>query len=423
MINSEIKIGTDFSGIGSPEQALIKLGVKHKSMFACDFDKYAKQSYLANYSPEIFYDDVTKRNHKEAPYVDLYVAGFPCQAFSIAGNRDGFEDSRGTLFFDLLQYLKAKRPKYFILENVRGLTNHDNGQTFKVIIDALAKTVNKEVRGGLFAEQQVPNLGYHIYYKILNTRDFGIPQNRERIFIVGFRDDKHSFKFPKEMPLKIKLKDLLEEREVDEKFYLKDETVKKLIEYTKRNKENGNGFGAKFHDIEKDVMSSLKVGGTGADDLITVHSLYPRSGNPKQGGTGHLKKKDGTTYCIDTGNCQAIEVDSNKDIIQIGNIVDTGNFDNPQRGRIYSKEGISPALNTCGGGGLEPKIVHKKRIRRLTPLECLRLQGFPDDFYYKCKEEGLSDTQLYKQAGNSMTVDVMYYLIKQILKNEENISD
>ena len=400
MINSEIKIGTDFSGIGSPEQALKKLGVKHKSVFACDFDKYAKQSYLANYNPDIFYDDITKRNHKETPYVDLYVAGFPCQAFSIAGNRDGFEDSRGTLFFDLLQYLKEKKPKYFILENVRGLTNHDGGQTFRVIIDALAKTVNKEVRGGLFAENQSPNLGYHVYHKILNTRDFGIPQNRERIFIVGFRDDKHTFRFPKEMPLKIKLKDLLECGEVDEKFYLKDETVNKLIEYTKRNKEKGNGFGAKFHDIEKDVMSSLKVGGTGA-----------------------LKKKDGTAYCIDTGNCQAIEVDSNKDIIQIGNIVDTGNFDNPQRGRIYSKEGISPALNTCGGGGLEPKIVHKKRIRRLTPLECLRLQGFPDEFYYKCKENGLSDTQLYKQAGNSMTVDVMYYLIKEILKNEENISD
>ena len=215
-----IKIGTDFSGIGSPEQALIKLGVKHKNVFACDFDKYAKQSYLANYNPDYFYDDITTRNHKDTPYVDLYVAGFPCQAFSIAGNRDGFEDSRGTLFFDLLQYLKAKRPKYFILENVRGLTNHDNGQTFKVIVDALAKTVNKEVRGGLFAHNEVPNLGYHIYHKILNTKDFGIPQNRERIFIVGFREDNHTFKFPKELLLKTKLKDLLED-EVAEKVLFK----------------------------------------------------------------------------------------------------------------------------------------------------------------------------------------------------------
>ena len=413
-----IKIGTDFSGIGSPEQALIKLGVKHKNVFACDFDKYAKQSYLANYNPDYFYDDITTRNHKDTPYVDLYVAGFPCQAFSIAGNRDGFEDSRGTLFFDLLQYLKAKRPKYFILENVRGLTNHDNGQTFKVIVDALAKTVNKEVRGGLFAHNEVPNLGYHIYHKILNTKDFGIPQNRERIFIVGFREDNHTFKFPKELLLKTKLKDLLED-EVAEKFYLKDETVQKLINYTKRNKEKGNGFGAKFHDIEKDLMSALKVGGQAADDLITVHSLYPRSGNPKQGGTGHLKKKDGTTYCVDTGNCQAIEVD--KKIKQIGNIVDTGNFDNPQRGRVYDPDGICPALNTVGGGGLEPKVLQKKYIRRLTPLECFRLQGFPDSFFYNCKNAGVSDTQLYKQAGNSMTVDVMYHLIKQILQNEKNI--
>ena len=307
----------------------------------------------------------------------MYVAGFPCQAFSIAGNRDGFEDSRGTLFFDLLQYLKAKRPKYFILENVRGLTNHDNGQTFKVIVDALAKTVNKEIRGGLFAHNEVPNLGYHIYHKILNTKDFGIPQNRERIFIVGFREDNHTFKFPKELLLKTKLKDLLED-EVAEKFYLKDETVQKLIDYTKRNKEKGNGFAAKFHDIEKDLMSALKVGEQAADDLITVHSLYPRSGNPKQGGTGHLKKNDGTSYCVDTGNCQAIEVD--KKIKQIGNIVDTGNFDNPQRGRVYDPDGICPALNTVGGGGLEPKVLQKKYIRRLTPLECFRLQGFPDSF-------------------------------------------
>ena len=413
-----IRVGTDFSGIGSPEQALIKLGVKHKNVFACDYDKYAKQSYLANYNPENFYDDITTRDHSKTPYVDLYIAGFPCQAFSIAGNRNGFEDTRGTLFFDLLQYIKEQKPKYFILENVRGLTNHDKGQTFKVIIDSLAKTVNKEVRGGLFAENQQESLGYHVYHKILNTKDFGIPQNRERIFIVGFREDNHSFKFPKELPLKLKLKDMLEDS-VDEKFYLKEHTVKKLEEYTKRNKEKGNGFGAKFHDIEKDVMSSLEVGGQAADDLITVHSLYPRSSKTGKGGTGHLKKKDGTTYCVDTGNCQAIEVDN--EIKQVGNIVDTGNFDNPQRGRIYDPDGISPALNTCGGGGLEPKVYNKKRIRRLTPLECLRLQGFPNEFYYKCKEEGLSDTQIYKQAGNSMTVDVMYYLIKEILKNEKDI--
>jgi len=444
-----IKIGTDFSGIGSPEQALIKLGIEHRSIFACDYDKYSKQSYLANYNTDIFYDDITKRNQTQTPYVDLYVAGFPCQAFSMAGNRKGFDDTRGTLFFDLLKYLDAKRPKYFILENVKGLLSHDKGRTFGTILDCLSKTVNKQ----MFLPYMPKNLGYHVYHKVLNTKDYGIPQNRERIFIVGFREDKHNFNFPKKIPLELKLKDILQDNcdskyytnkniktvnrdivgnlsatrgtnqdiksgfYVDEKYYLNNKSIEKLEIYNKRNEEKGNGFRAKFHNPETDNMSCLKVRGQGADDLITVHSLYPRSSKTGKGGTGHLKKKDGTTYCVDTGNCQAIEVDN--EIKQVGNIVDTGNFDNPQRGRIYDPDGISPALNTCGGGGLEPKVYNKKRIRRLTPLECFRLQGFPDSFYHKCKEDGLSDTQLYKQAGNSMTVDVMAHLIKEILVNEK----
>jgi DNA (cytosine-5)-methyltransferase 1 len=463
-----MKIGTFFSGIGSPEQALKNLmldGMEYKNnpleidiQFACEIDKYAKQTYLENFKPKNFYDDITKLDMAKIPYVDLLVGGFPCQAFSIAGNRLGFEDVRGTLFFDLLRYIKTQKPKYFILENVRGLLSHDKGKTFDVILKCLAKTLNNQI--SLFKYSDA--LNYNVHYQVLNTKDYGLPQNRERVFIIGIREDvKNTFRFPKKIPLKLKLKDILQDNpnfkyyqftqlqkqmfnkdlnikryinsnkidffdvgdsadisfpngynkgnrvfkktapaltdttikklvvKVDEKYYLKDETVNKLIKYTKRNKEKGNGFGAKFHDIEKDVMSSLKVGGTGADDLITVHSLYPRSGNPKQGGSGHLKKKDGTAYCLDTENSQAIEVDSNKDIIQIGNIVDTGNFDNPQRG----------------------KIVHKKRIRRLTPLECFRLQGFPDDFKKPC-----SDTQLYKQAGNTISVPVIESIILNLIQ-------
>ena len=412
-----MKIGTFFSGIGSPEQALKNLmldGMEYKNnpleidiQFACEIDKYAKQTYLENFKPKNFYDDITKLDMAKIPYVDLLVAGFPCQAFSIAGNRLGFEDVRGTLFFDLLRYIKTQKPKYFILENVRGLLSHDKGKTFDIILKCLAKTLNNQI--SLFKYSDA--LNYNVHYQVLNTKNYGLPQNRERVFIIGIREDvKNTFRFPRKTPLKLKLRDMLQDNP-DSKYYLKDETVNKLIEYTKKNKEKGNGFGAKFHDIEKDVMSSLKVGGTGADDLITVHSLYPRSGNPKQGGSGHLKKKDGTAYCLDTENSQAIEVDSNKDIIQIGNIVDTGNFDNPQRGRIYSEEGISPALNTCPGGGLEPKIIHKKRIRRLTPLECFRLQGFPDDFKKPC-----SDTQLYKQAGNTISVPVIESIILNLIQ-------
>tara|TARA_R100001443_G_scaffold117452_1_gene142989 strand:+ start:499 stop:1812 length:1314 start_codon:yes stop_codon:yes gene_type:complete len=434
-----LKVGTDFSGIGSPEIALKNLGVDFKSMFACDFDKYAKQSYLINHNTENFYDDITTRNHNNTPYVDLYVAGFPCQAFSMAGKRKGFDDTRGTLFFDLLQYLKAQRPKYFILENVKGLLSHNKGQTFAVILDCLAKSVNKQYSFTMYKD----GLNYHVYYKVFNTKDFGLPQNRERVFIVGFRDDNHTFKWPKPFKLEKKLADLLEE-EVDDKYYLSDKAVDRIKRHNNKSLDK---------DISATLTAAYYKGGGRDQQYIRTHSLYPRSSKTGKGGTGPLSKDDNTSYCIDTGNAQAIEIKSvayrtrnyrgeegkieerkddisncissvSKDfmikeskIIQVGNIVNTGNFDNPQRGRIYSKDGIAPALNCMQGGGLEPKILEQKRIRRLTPLECLRLQGFPDEFYYRCKEEGLSDTQLYKQAGNSMTSDVMYYIIKEILKN------
>tara|TARA_R100001594_G_scaffold48965_1_gene81894 strand:- start:50 stop:1129 length:1080 start_codon:yes stop_codon:yes gene_type:complete len=358
-----ITIGTDFSGIGAPEQGLIKLGVEHKSMFACDVDKYAKQSYLANYDTEHFYDDITTRNHNEAPYVDLYVAGFPCQAFSMAGKRKGFEDTRGTLFFDLLQYLKAKKPKYFILENVKGLLSHNKGRTFLTILDCLAKAVNGQYSFTNYED----GLNYYVYYKVLNTKDYGIPQNRERVFIVGFRDEKHSFKFPKKMPLELRLKDIISDN-ADDKYYLSDEQYKKM----KTRNRYGDHIIKKHQHIHPCLCAIGKsdVGVINENNYI-AHSLYPRSSKTGKGGTGHLSKEDGTTYCLDTGNNQAIEYD--------------------------------------------------KRIRRLTPKECFRLQGFSDSFVDKCREIGISDTQLYKQAGNSMTADVMAYLIKEILINEKSV--
>ena len=202
-----MKVGTFFSGVGSPEQALNNLGVKHEIEFACDIDKYAKQTYLKNFDCRQFYTDITKLDMKDLSYVDLLVFGFPCQAFSMAGKRGGFDDTRGTLFYDALRYLKEHRPRYFIAENVKGLLSHDNGKTFQTIIDCLASTTNTQM-----SIMPFDNLGYHIYYKVLNTKNFGIPQNRERIFIVGIRDNEdNNFRFPKEIPLKLKLKDILQD--------------------------------------------------------------------------------------------------------------------------------------------------------------------------------------------------------------------
>lgn len=378
-----IKVGTDFSGIGSPEQALIKLGIKHKSMFACDYDKYAKQSYLANYNPETFYNDITTRNHNDTSYVDLYVAGFPCQAFSMAGKRQGFEDTRGTLFFDLLQYLKAKRPKYFILENVKGLISHDGGKTFITILDCLSKTINKQYYISPYKE----SLGYHVYYKVLNTKDYGIPQNRERVFIVGFREEKHSFKFPKKIPLELKLKDILQDNP-NSKYNLTKKGLNILTNYQKFNKfkilDTSNDIAscitARCNKISND-NNFLKVGEKGSDDLIKV---------------------------IDTGNAQTIEFVNVKPV-KLGESEKFGG--SVIVGKSESSYCLRANRNSAG-------VKIQNIIRRLTPLECFRLQGFSDSFHNKCVDAGISNTQLYKQAGNSMTVDVLAALINEILINE-----
>ena len=346
-----IKIGTDFSGIGAPEQALIKLGIEHESIFACDVDKYAKQSYLANYKTDNFYDDITKRNQEEAPYVDLYVAGFPCQAFSVAGKRKGFEDTRGTLFFDLLQYLKAKKPKYFILENVKGLLSHNGGRTFLTILDCLAKNIN----GQYSLTNYEDGLNYYIYYKVLNTKDYGIPQNRERVFIVGFRDEKHSFKFPKKIPLQLKLKELLQDN-VGNKYFLSDKMIKGIEKSNFKERQPIN---------INNVCKTLKIGGDTPCFKVNPVQL----GNSEKFGGSIIIGKSESSYCLRSSN---------------------------------------------NGAGV--KIQNK--IRRLTPKECFRLQGFPNSFVDKCRETGISDTQLYKQAGNSMTVDVLAALINEILINE-----
>lgn len=341
-----MKVGTFFSGIGSPEQALLNLGIKHDVEFACDIDKYARQTYLKNFDCKKMYEDITTLDMKDLSYVDLLVFGFPCQAFSMAGKRGGFEDTRGTLFYDALRYLKQHKPRYFIAENVKGLISHDSGKTFQTIIDCLALTVNTQMTLIPF-----DNLGYHIHYKVLNTKDFGIPQNRERIFIVGIRDNAdNNFRFPKEIPLILKLKDILQD-EYDTKYYLSEKMIAGIFKSNFRERKPMN--------INK-ISKCLKIGGDVPCFEVISHSLYPRSGNPKQGGTGHLSKSDGTSYCLDTGNAQAIQ--------------------------------------------------KQNKIRRLTPVECERLQGFPDNH-----TEGVSDTQRYKQCGNSITVNVMEAILKNLL--------
>ena len=388
-----MKVGTFFSGIGSPEQALLNLGVNHEIEFACDIDKYARETYLKNFDCKNMYEDITALDMNDLSYVDLLVFGFPCQAFSMAGKRGGFEDTRGTLFYDALRYLKEHKPRYFIAENVKGLLSHDSGKTFQTIIDCLALTTNTQM-----SLMPFNNLGYHIYYKVLNTKDFGIPQNRERIFIVGIRDDAdNNFKFPKEIPLKLKLKDLLEIN-VDNKYYLSDKMIKNIT--TPSNGDWQSGKMTFNTNVAKCINARVhKMGRADTDNYIISHSLYPRSSKTNKGGTGHLSKTDGTSYCVDTGNAQAIEW-----------VADYRN----DEGLRKRKDKTTPCLTASKNSETElsrmPPILKQDKIRRLTPIECERLQGFPDNH-----TEGVSDTQRYKQCGNSITVNVMEEILKNLL--------
>jgi DNA (cytosine-5)-methyltransferase 1 len=347
-----IKVGTFFSGIGSPEQALVNLGIEHEIEFACDIDKYARETYLKNFPCKKMYDDITTLDMKDLSYVDLLVFGFPCQAFSLAGLRGGFDDTRGTLFYNALNYLIEHRPRYFIAENVKGLVNHEGGKTLRTILDCLSKTENNQ-----FSIINFDNLGYHVHYEVLNTKDFGVPQNRERIFIVGIRDDQdNNFRFPKGKPLELRLKDILQKK-VDSKYFLSERMVQGIFK--------SNFQERKPMDINK-ISKCIKVGG----DIP----------------------------------CFVDEV------VQLNKSKESHNQQPYQQNRVYAKEGISPALS-ANLGGERNHLINTKNIRRLTPIECERLQGFPDNH-----TEGVSDTQRYKQCGNSITVDVIQAILNNLIK-------
>lgn len=266
----KIKLGTVCSGIGSPEVAITRLAKKHKfeleEVFACDIDKHAKASFLANFNPKDFYSDMTSDFfHENASDTDLFVGGIPCQAFSLAGRRLGELDKRGLVFYDFYRYVKEKQPKVFVIENVKGLLSDNKGKTFQNWLQLLGRSVNQHEQMFIHPD----SLEYNLHHTVLNSKDFGVPQNRERVFIVGIRKDlPNNFRFPKGFRLEKRLKDVLE-KNVNKKYFLSKNLIENLIEYNKRQKENNNGFSAKFRDIEG-IMDTLKVGGGGKDDLIAI---------------------------------------------------------------------------------------------------------------------------------------------------------
>lgn len=318
-----------FAGIGGMRLALQNLG--GKCLFSSEWDSYAQKTYEYNYG-EVPFGDITKIEADEIPYHDVLVAGFPCQAFSIAGKRGGFEDTRGTLFFDVARIIEEKKPRAILLENVKGLVSHDKGKTLQVILNTLRE-----------------DLGYYVPEpQIINACNFGVPQHRERIFIVGFHSDTgvSEFNYPSPTNTNTRFIDIREEREVSVKYYLSTTYLQTLRDHKARHVAKGNGFG--YHIVPNDgIANALVVGGMGKERNLIIDKRL-------------------------------------------------SNF--------------TPVTNIKGE-------VNREGIRKMTPREWARLQGFPDTFRIE-----VSDTQAYRQFGNSVAVPAVQAVAEQITNlifNEE----
>jgi len=252
-----------FAGIGGIRRAYqIEGGV---CVFSSEIDKFACQTYEANWG-EYPSGDITQIKAEEIPNFDILLAGFPCQAFSIAGKRKGFDDTRGTMFFEVERILEYHKPKCFMLENVKGLTNHDKGNTFRVMRDILE---NK--------------LGYKIYYKVLNAKDFGVPQNRERIIIVGFKNHSVEFEFPEPSGVKTRLGDILE-KDVDPKYTISDKIWASHQRRKEAHRAKGNGFGYSLFNEDAEYTSTISARyyKDGSEILIEQKGKNPRKLTPRE---------------------------------------------------------------------------------------------------------------------------------------------
>lgn len=320
-----------FAGIGGIRRGFDNaFGDEIETVFISEWDEPAQKTYKLNYGDEIdIAGDITKIDEKDIPEFDICLAGFPCQAFSMAGKHMGFDDDykgmcRGTLFQDVVRICEYHKPKVIFCENVKGLVIHDRGRTFKVI------------------QRAFEQIGYTVYSKVLNSKDFGVPQNRERIYIVCFRNDIDSsvFNFPVGDDDDKRIYNILEAAPIPSKYYLSEQYLNTLKAHKERHKSKGNGFGYEIRPLDG-IAGAIVCGGMGRERNLIVdnrkHSMEPST---------HIK------------------------------------------GPINAED-----------------------VRKMTPREWARLQGFPDDFKWN-----LADTHMYKQFGNSVTVSVIEAIAAEIKK-------
>lgn len=363
-----LRVFEAFAGYGSQSIALRNLGIEHEVVAISEIDKYAIKAYEAIHGPTNNLGDICKINPSDIPDHDLFTYSFPCQDLSVAGKQAGLgKGTRSGLLYECEKIIEAKKPKYLLLENVKNLV----GKKFKPQFDEWL--------------EYLEGLGYTNYWKVLNAKDYGVPQNRERVFVVSILGEHESYKFADKIPLDKCIADILEDK-VDEKYYLSEE-IQKRFKLTNQNKNIIGTTKPDFRTIgQRDVVYD-KNGIMGA--LVATDYKQPKQILDFVGGIGD---KDW--------------VGDNKKLSR--------NY--PQGNRVYSSEGIACSQTSNGGGlgGPTGLYLTDYRIRKLTPRECFRLMGMKDDDIDKIQAAGISNTQQYKMAGNSIVVDVLEAIFKNL---------
>ncbi len=396
-----LEVGSDFSGVGALDQALLAMEIPYKKQFVCDYNEYARQSYIINYGTAADKELVFSKEHKQVakkvtsiiendekahlynpeevfaeaeilarkfsfyyPFnvynrvipdksLDLYITSPPCQGFSMAGKREG-----SILFFNSLEFIAKNNPRYFIFENVKGLLSHEKdkknkkalyGKTFQEWLNFLG---GKSVNGNATFFPYDNSVPYHIYFQVINAKEHDVPQNRERVFIIGIRDDSdNNFTFPKSVPLTKRLKDILE-TDVDEKYFLSEQLIEGFLKHKERHDEKGTGFS--FKPKEKtDIANTLRANAAlcATDNMIKEGFINQDT----QASQVYNPKGVSPNVCAST---YGYIIDKNDETPIVEFQLKGGKWDktHEQSGRVYNVNGISPTIHTMGGGNQEPKI-------------------------------------------------------------------
>lgn len=396
-----------FAGIGGFRSGLEVLG-GFECIGYCEIDKYAKQAYDAMYQTEgeIYYDDARTIHPKDLPDIDLICGGFPCQAFSIAGKRGGFDDARGTLFFEIARIAAACRPAFLLLENVPGLLSHDGGRTFATILGALS------------------DLGYNVTWQVLNSKDFGVPQSRKRVYIVGYLRERCPGEILSFTEANGKtLVQILPGREGNRVYSTEGVSITLT--------SGAGGFGGKtgLYNISLPIKVKTKAGYQLAHPGDSIDLAYPNL-NSRRGRVGEQ-----VAHTITTDSTQGvffIDMNENPKLTEVARCItarqDSGiSKRKGEHSAVFLEEQpraiLTPEKETVRQQGRrfkEPNepmftitaqdrhgVIHHGRVRKLMPIECWRLQGFTDEQFYKAQATGLSDGRLYKMAGNAVSVPVI----------------